>query len=99
MKHLLGIRSLWAVATAGFGDTITLKNGQVVNGTYLGGTARQVRVDLGDQVQSFDVQDIVRIEFGGPPPQAPPPPPPPPPPVPETAPPSQPAALGITLPA
>ncbi len=88
---------LLAVVTASFGDTITLKNGQVVNGTYLGGTARQVRVDLGDQVQSFDVQDIVRIEFGGPPPQAPPPPPPPPP-ARETAPPP-PAALGITLPA
>ena len=75
MKHLLGLGMLLAVGTAGFGDTVTLKNGQVVNGTYLGGTARQVRVDLGDQVQSFDVDDIVRIEFSGPPPQAPPPPP------------------------
>jgi hypothetical protein len=95
MKHLLRIGILLAIVTAGFGDTVTLKNGQVVNGTYLGGTARQVRVDLGDQVQSFDVQDIVRIEFGGPPPQAPPPPPPP---TPEAAPPP-PATLGITLPA
>jgi hypothetical protein len=94
MKHLLGIGMLLALGTTGFGDTITLKNGQVVNGTYLGGTARQVRVDLGDQVQSFDVDDIVRIEFSGPPPQAPPPPPPR-----EEEPREHREALGITLPA
>ena len=77
MKHmrLLQIAIVLAVATAGFADTITLKNGQVINGTFLGGTARQVRVDLGDQVQTLDIGDIARIEFGGPPavaPQAPP---------------------------
>jgi hypothetical protein len=51
------------MATAGFADTITLRNGRVVTGTYLGGTARQVRVDTGDQVQTLDVSDITRIEF------------------------------------
>jgi len=72
--RLLQIGIALAVATVGFGDTITLRNGQVVNGTYLGGTARQVRVDLGDQVQSFDIGEIARIDFGGgAPPAAPPP--------------------------
>ena len=98
MKHLLRIGVVLAVVTAGFGDTITLKSGGVVYGTFLGGTARQVRVDLGDQVQTIDVSDIVRIEFGGPAPQATPPPPPPPPPPQEAA--AQPQrGLGITLPA
>ena len=73
--RLLQIAIALAVASVGFADTITLRNGQVVNGTFLGGTARLVRVDVGDQVQTFDITDIVRIEFGGPPPQAPPPPP------------------------
>jgi hypothetical protein len=59
----------------GFADTITMKSGKTINGTYLGGTARTVRVDLGDSVESVDVSDIVRIEFGGEPVrQAPPPP-------------------------
>jgi hypothetical protein len=99
MKHLTLICSILAVATAGFGDTITLKNGQVVHGTYLGGTAREVRVDLGDQIQNFDVSDIERIEFRGPMAQAPPPPPPPRE-MREVAPPPPPApVLGITLPA
>jgi hypothetical protein len=51
-------------ASLGFADTITLKNGSVVNGTFLGGTARTVRVDDGNTVQTLDVSDIVRIEFG-----------------------------------
>jgi hypothetical protein len=59
-------------ATCVFADTITLKNGSVINGTFLGGTARTVRVDVGDNIQTLDVGDISRIEFGGPP--APPPP-------------------------
>jgi hypothetical protein len=67
-------------ATIGFADTITLRNGSVINGTFLGGTARQVRIDDGTNVRSLDVSDIQRIEFNGaaampapPPPPAPPP--------------------------
>jgi hypothetical protein len=59
-----------SVATLSFADTITLKNGNVINGTYLGGSAREVRVDLGDRIQNVDVGDITRIEFGGAPPVA-----------------------------
>jgi hypothetical protein len=53
-----------ALATAGFADTVTLKSGRVIHGTYLGGTARQLRVDTGDRVENLDVGDVVRIEFG-----------------------------------
>lgn len=58
-------------AAVGFADTITLKNGSVINGDYLGGTARTVRVEVGDNIQTLDVSDISRIEFGGMPPAAP----------------------------
>ena len=53
-------------ATLGFADTITLKNGRAITGTYLGGTARSVRIDDGVDVRTVDVSDIVRIEFGTP---------------------------------
>ena len=52
-------------ATLGFADTITLKSGRVINGTFLGGTARTVRVDDGVNVRTIDVADIARIEFSG----------------------------------
>jgi hypothetical protein len=61
-------------ASLGFADTITMKDGSVIKGTFLGGTARQVRVDDGSSVQTLDVTDIKKIEFGGmaaPPPPAP----------------------------
>lgn len=53
-----------ACATLGFADTITMKSGDVINGTYLGGTARTLRVDDGNTVQILDVSDVARIEFG-----------------------------------
>src|SRR6266545_6610015 len=52
-----------AVAGTGFGDTLKLKSGRVVNGNYLGGTPRQVRMDTGNSLETFDVADIARIEF------------------------------------
>jgi hypothetical protein len=64
-------------------DTVTLKNGRVMNGTYLGGTAREVRLDMGDHVETIPVERISTVLFdnSAPPPvaQAAPPPPPPPP--------------------
>ncbi len=61
--RLLKLAVLLAVATAGFADTITLKTGRVINGTFLGGTARQVRIEVSDQVQTFDISDVQKIEF------------------------------------
>ena len=63
-----------ACATIGFADTVTLRSGRVIQGTYLGGSARQVRVDLGDRIETLDVTDVSRIEFNV---SAPVPPPPP----------------------
>lgn len=84
--RLFSIGIVLALAGFCFADTITLKNGQVVNGTYLGGTARQVRVDDGDRIQTFDVSDIQKIEFSGGPSASVTPPPPPPTPAPEERP-------------
>jgi hypothetical protein len=68
--RLLRLAMVLAVTTFGFADTITLRSGRVIDGTYLGGTSRQVRVDVGDEVQTLDITDVARIEFGRP---APPP--------------------------
>src|SRR2546426_5290505 len=54
-----------ATTTLGFADTLYMKDGRMVAGTYLGGTARQVRMDVGDRVESDDVSHVVRIEFQG----------------------------------
>ena len=44
-------------------DIITLKNGRILNGTYVGGTPRQIKVEVGDQIETLDVSEVARIEF------------------------------------
>jgi hypothetical protein len=47
-------------------DTVTLKDGHVISGTFLGGSAREVRIDTGDSIRYLNVADIDGIHFGGP---------------------------------
>jgi hypothetical protein len=62
--RLLRIGIILALATAGYADIITLKSGRVINGTYLGGSPREVKVQVADQIETLDVTQIVKIEFG-----------------------------------
>jgi hypothetical protein len=57
------IALLSLLAAALNGDTLTLKNGRVMNGTYLGGTAREVRMDMGDHVETVPVDRIAMLQF------------------------------------
>jgi hypothetical protein len=62
--RLLYVGIVLALATACFADTVTLKNGRVINGNYLGGTPREIRIDVGDRIETLDVSNVARIEFG-----------------------------------
>ena len=55
------------VSLAGIGcaDTLVLKNGTTVEGTFLGGSARDVRFDDGRNVRNFPVGEVSRIDFQG----------------------------------
>jgi hypothetical protein len=60
-------RSLWMVlmvTTLAFADRLTLRSGKVVEGTYLGGDARTVRMAVGDKIESFAVSDVWSLQFG-----------------------------------
>ncbi len=71
MQRWLSIAVLLTLASAAFADTIILKSGREIHGTYLGGSPRQIRMEVADGIQNIDVSEIARIEFGS----APPPPP------------------------
>lgn len=60
-------------------DTLTLRSGRVVTGQYLGGDARHIRMAIGDHVDTFNVEDVGDLQFGGGAPPAPPQQPPAPP--------------------
>ncbi|HUJ51148.1 MAG TPA: hypothetical protein VLW25_13145 [Bryobacteraceae bacterium] len=53
-----------AVAVLGCADTLTLRNGQVVRGEYIGGDARHIRFTVGDRVETYAVDDIDSLQFG-----------------------------------
>jgi hypothetical protein len=84
--RLLHVGIVLAMATSAFADTVKLKNGRVIEGTYLGGSARQIRLEVGDEIRTLDVAEVDRIEFGSLAAAAPAPPPPPPAPAPAARP-------------
>ena len=46
-------------------DTLELKNGQVVNGTYVGGTAGTVRFETAKGVQVYNTGEVLALTFTG----------------------------------
>jgi hypothetical protein len=54
-----------ALATICSADSLTLRSGRVVHGQFLGGDARQIRMAVGDRVDTFDVADVSNLQFGG----------------------------------
>lgn len=57
---------LCAAALAAFlsADTLVLRNGRLVDGDYLGGTPRTVRMQIGERTETFELRDVSEIRFG-----------------------------------
>ena len=55
--------SLIMLTAALAADRAPPEDGRVISGTYLVGSPREVKLDAGDQVQTLDVANILRIEF------------------------------------
>lgn len=62
MKRYVAVAAL--ILSVSFADTLTLRSGRVVSGSYLGGDSRQIRMAVGERIDTFQVADVVRIEFG-----------------------------------
>jgi|SRR5580698_6975305 hypothetical protein len=60
---ILALALALACAAACRPDTLTLRNGQIVQGTYMGGTARTVKMQVNDDVKTYDVTDIATLQF------------------------------------
>jgi hypothetical protein len=54
-----------AAVSAVSADTLTLRDGKTVEGSYLGGSARQIRMAVGDEIRTFDVSDVQSLRFEG----------------------------------
>jgi hypothetical protein len=52
----LVVSSLWA-------DSLELKNGSRINGRFMGGTESEVRFQVGSSLQSYNLADVVSLQF------------------------------------
>jgi hypothetical protein len=59
----LGIVSCLSLA---FADTLVLKSGSTVQGSFISGSDRSIRFATGDHVNTYSITDIDSIKFGGP---------------------------------
>jgi YMGG-like Gly-zipper len=50
-----------AFAAAASADTLTLKDGRVIHGQYIGGTADAIQMNVDGTVLTFDVRDVVNL--------------------------------------
>jgi hypothetical protein len=57
---MLGLFLLSAVA---WSDTLELKNGSVIKGTYVGGSETQISFRVGSSVQQYAVSDVASLKF------------------------------------
>jgi len=78
-------KAMWLLALAAFAalamapavsaDTLTLKDGRVIHGQYVGGTSDAIQMEVDGAVQTFDLRDVQSLTRDSNPPPAPPPPP------------------------
>lgn len=53
------------VAAAAAADTLELKNGDIIDGAYMGGTQNSVRFSVEGEIQTVPVGDILALTFSG----------------------------------
>jgi hypothetical protein len=58
---------LMVVAPPAFGDLLELKNGQMLNGKYAGGTAGTMRFDTSAGQQVLPISQVIALTFTAPP--------------------------------
>src|SRR5256885_16661397 len=60
--HRLGATLILGGAIAS-ADSVNLRSGEVVQGTYIGGNARQIRVDVNGDIRTYDLQQVQSVTF------------------------------------
>lgn len=49
-----------------FADTVYLRSGAAIQGSYAGGDTRQIKIVVGDRIETYRIEEVSRLEFGGP---------------------------------
>lgn len=54
-----------ALVSLSYGDTLYLRSGATIQGNYAGGDTRQVKFVVGDHIETYQIGEVQRVEFGG----------------------------------
>lgn len=66
MRHGLVLLALFfAIGQGASADTLRLLDGRVVTGTFLGGDARTIRMEVDNQIVMFAISEVDTLSFGG----------------------------------
>lgn len=57
------VTSLLIFGAVSWADTLELKNGSIIKGTYVGGSETQISFRVGSSVQQYAVGDVVSLKF------------------------------------
>lgn len=57
---------LFLLSVSASADSLALKDGRFLSGTYLGGSTTTVRFLVGDRVETYPIASVDRIRFGDP---------------------------------
>jgi hypothetical protein len=57
------LTALTLAASMAWADTLELKNGSLIKGKFLGGTATEISFQVGSTVQKYNVADVVSLKF------------------------------------
>ena len=66
-KHIItGVLILLGATTGAWADKLILKSGNTVEGTFLGGSSRQIRIEVDGRIATYDIENVKSITFGEP---------------------------------
>lgn len=61
--HWRSLIAVLSLASAAYADSLELKNGSLINGTFVGGTQNEISFKVGSSVQNYRLTDISSIRF------------------------------------
>src|ERR1051326_1605434 len=65
LSYAVALASLVLVSAFAWSDTLELKNGSVIKGTYMGGSETEISFRVGSSVQQYAIVDVDSLKFDG----------------------------------
>jgi hypothetical protein len=65
LRYAVAVTALFIVSVFAWSDTLELKNGSVIKGTYVGGSETEISFRVGSSVQQYAIVDVASLKFDG----------------------------------